>query len=52
MFNLLNSCVASGFETRSATLYRLQKLLYELNRDPRVQEAFLADSRAVLTAIG
>lgn len=30
------------------TLYRLQKLLYELNRDPRVQDAFLADREAVL----
>ena len=30
------------------TLYRLQKLLYELNRNPRVQEAFTADREAVL----
>ena len=30
------------------TLYRLQKLLYELNRNPRVQEAFIADREAVL----
>ena len=31
------------------TLYRLQKLLYELNRDPRVQEAFLADRERLLS---
>lgn len=31
------------------TLYRLQKLLYELNRDPRVQEAFLAAPERLLT---
>jgi len=30
------------------TLYRLQKLLYELNRDPRVQEAFLNDRECLL----
>jgi len=31
------------------TLYRLQKLLYELNRDPRVQEAFAANREALLS---
>jgi len=31
------------------TLYRLQKLLYELNRDPHVQEAFLADRERLLS---
>lgn len=31
------------------TLYRLQKFLYELNRDPRVQEAFVADREHVLS---
>jgi len=31
------------------TLYRLQKLIYELNRDPRVQEAFLADRDRLLS---
>lgn len=30
------------------TLYRLQKLLYELNRDPHVQEAFLNDRECLL----
>jgi hypothetical protein len=30
------------------SLYTLQKLLYELNRDARVQEEFLADRDAVL----
>ena len=30
------------------TLYRLQKLLYELNRDARVQEAFLNDRECLL----
>jgi len=30
------------------SLYKLQKLIYELNRDPRVQEAFLADRERVL----
>ena len=32
------------------TLYTLQKLLYELNRDPRVQEAFTADREALLSS--
>jgi|SRR5690242_6105779 len=31
------------------TLYRLQKLLYELNRDPRVQEGFLNDRERLLS---
>src|ERR1044072_7459346 len=31
------------------TLYTLQKLFYELNRDPGVQKAFTADREAVLT---
>jgi hypothetical protein len=31
------------------TLYRLQKLIYELNRDPHVQEAFLADRDGLLS---
>lgn len=31
------------------TLYRLQKLLYELNRDPHVQEAFLSDREGLLS---
>jgi hypothetical protein len=31
------------------TLYTLQKLFYELNRDPAVQEAFTADREAVLS---
>lgn len=30
------------------SLYALQKLLYELNRDPAVQTAFAADREAVL----
>jgi hypothetical protein len=30
------------------TLYRLQKLLYELNRDGHVQEAFLKDREGLL----
>ncbi|MCY3650603.1 MAG: hypothetical protein OXG40_12745 [Acidimicrobiaceae bacterium] len=30
------------------SLYYVQKFLYELNRDPRLQEAYLADRRAVL----
>ena len=30
------------------TLYKLQKLLYELNRDPHVQEAFLNDRECLL----
>lgn len=30
------------------SLYTLQKLLYELNRDARVQEAFIADREEVL----
>jgi len=30
------------------TLYRLQKLIYELNRDARVQEAFLSDRDRLL----
>lgn len=31
------------------SLYMVQKLLYELNRDPRVQEEFAADREAVLS---
>jgi hypothetical protein len=31
------------------TLYRLQKLIYELNRDPHVQEAFVADRERLLS---
>jgi hypothetical protein len=31
------------------TLYALQKLLYELNRDPQVQDAFTDDREAVLS---
>jgi len=31
------------------TLYRLQKLIYELNRDPHVQEAFVADRESLLS---
>jgi hypothetical protein len=31
------------------TLYRLQKLLYELNRDPHVQEAFLSARERLLS---
>ena len=34
------------------TLYRLQKLLYELNRDPHVQEAFLTDRERLLSEYG
>ena len=30
------------------SLYALQKLLYELNRDPRAQQEFTADREAVL----
>lgn len=30
------------------SLYALQKLLYELNRDPRVQEEFVADREQLL----
>jgi hypothetical protein len=31
------------------SLYALQKLLYELNRDPAVQDAFTTDREAVLS---
>ena len=31
------------------SLYTLQKLFYELNRDPGVQEAFTADREALLS---
>jgi Aromatic-ring-opening dioxygenase LigAB, LigA subunit len=31
------------------SLYALQKLIYELNRDPAVQDAFTADRDAVLS---
>jgi hypothetical protein len=31
------------------SLYKLQKLIYELNRDPAVQEAFAADREALLS---
>ena len=31
------------------TLYRLQKLIYELNRDPHVQEAFVSDRERLLS---
>ncbi|MGN6057128.1 MAG: aromatic ring-opening dioxygenase subunit LigA [Sphingomicrobium sp.] len=31
------------------TLYTLQKLIYELNRDTRVQEAFVADRENLLS---
>ncbi len=31
------------------SLYMVQKLLYELNRDPRVQEEFAADREGVLS---
>jgi hypothetical protein len=31
------------------SLYMVQKLLYELNRDPRVQQEFAADREAVLS---
>jgi hypothetical protein len=34
------------------SLYALQKLLYELNRDPRVQEDFLDDRESVLVRFG
>ena len=30
------------------SLYALQKLIYELNRDPRVQEEFVSDREALL----
>ena len=30
------------------SLYMLQKLIYELNRDPKVQEAFTADKEDVI----
>ena len=30
------------------SLYTLQKLIYELNRDPQVQQAFLDDREALL----
>ena len=30
------------------SLYYVQKFLYELNRDPRLQKAYVADRRAVL----
>ena len=30
------------------SLYALQKLLYELNRDPRVQQEFVGDREAVI----
>lgn len=32
------------------TLYTLQKLFYELNRDPRVQDAFTADREGLLSS--
>jgi hypothetical protein len=32
------------------TLYTLQKLFYELNRDPSVQEAFTGDREALLSS--
>ena len=32
------------------SLYTLQKLFYELNRNPAVQEAFAADREAVLSS--
>jgi hypothetical protein len=48
MLNLLISVVASGF-ARLMTLYRLQKLIYELNREPRVQEEFAADREELLS---
>jgi hypothetical protein len=32
----------------AVSLYALQKLIYELNRDPATQEAFTADCEAVL----
>jgi hypothetical protein len=31
------------------SLYMLQKLMYELNRDPRVQQEFTSDREAVLS---
>jgi aromatic-ring opening dioxygenase LigAB LigA subunit len=31
------------------SLYSVQKLIYELNRDPNVQEAFLADRERLLS---
>lgn len=31
------------------SLYKLQKLLYELNRDPHVREAFVADRERLLS---
>jgi len=31
------------------SLYKLQKLIYELNRDPRVQDAFAADPETLLS---
>jgi hypothetical protein len=31
------------------SLYALQKLIYELNRDPRVQDAFTADREQVIS---
>lgn len=31
------------------SLYRLQKLIYELNREPRVQEAFVEDREKLLS---
>ena len=48
MLNLLNSGVASGFGP-TMTLYTLQKLFYELNRDPGVQQAFTADRDGLLS---
>ena len=32
------------------SLYYVQKFLYELNRDPKVQDAYGSDRRAVLTS--
>jgi hypothetical protein len=32
------------------SLYYLQKLLYQLNRDPRLQQQFFADKASVLAA--
>ena len=34
------------------SLYTVQKLLYELNRDPQVQDAFNADREALLSLYG
>jgi len=48
MLNLLTSFVASRFGG-SMSLYTLQKLIYELNRDPRVQDAFISDREGVLS---